>query len=89
AERLETSWKALDPQHNLRCGAAYLREMYDRYGDWEVAVGAYHNQLDQPLASAYRARVLDHQRRVERDLLREAQRAQGPDLQLVWVNNQD
>lgn len=30
-----------DPQQNLEGGARYLRQMYDRYGDWTKAVAAY------------------------------------------------
>jgi len=30
-----------DPQQNLEGGARYLRMMYDRFGDWRLAVAAY------------------------------------------------
>ncbi len=30
-----------DPQQNLDGGARYLRMMYDRFGDWELALAAY------------------------------------------------
>lgn len=30
-----------DPQTNLRCGAAYLSELYRRYGIWETVYAAY------------------------------------------------
>lgn len=30
-----------DPQSNLNGGAKYLRQMFDRYGNWDDALGAY------------------------------------------------
>jgi soluble lytic murein transglycosylase-like protein len=30
-----------DPQQNLEGGARYLREQYDRFGTWELALAAY------------------------------------------------
>ncbi|MCC5963999.1 MAG: lytic transglycosylase domain-containing protein [Rhodobacteraceae bacterium] len=30
-----------DPQQNLEGGARYLRMMYDRFGDWRLALAAY------------------------------------------------
>ncbi len=32
---------AADPQDNLNGGARYLRMMYDRFGDWRLALAAY------------------------------------------------
>lgn len=32
---------ATDPQDNLDGGARYLRMMYDRFGDWKLALAAY------------------------------------------------
>ncbi|MGY3668687.1 lytic transglycosylase domain-containing protein [Marinovum sp. KMM 9989] len=30
-----------DPAQNIRGGAKYLREQYDRFGDWKLALAAY------------------------------------------------
>ena len=30
-----------DPEHNMSCGAAYLREQYDRFHSWSAALAAY------------------------------------------------
>lgn len=32
---------ALNPEQNLEGGARYLRMMYDRFGDWKLALAAY------------------------------------------------
>lgn len=32
---------AVDPHQNLEGGARYLRMMYDRFGDWKLALAAY------------------------------------------------
>lgn len=35
-----------DPATNLRCGAAWLSYLYERYGVWETAYAAYHAGTD-------------------------------------------
>jgi soluble lytic murein transglycosylase-like protein len=30
-----------DPEQNLAGGARYLKQMYDKYGDWGLALAAY------------------------------------------------
>ena len=30
-----------DPQQNLEGGARYLRQMYDKFGTWKLALAAY------------------------------------------------
>lgn len=34
-----------DPETNIRYGAYYLSALYDRYGDWELALAAYNGGL--------------------------------------------
>lgn len=34
---------AFDPKQNIMGGSKYLREMYDRYGDWVHALAAYNS----------------------------------------------
>jgi hypothetical protein len=48
---------ALDPMTNARYAARFLRELHDRYGDWNRAVGAYHSSTG-PLEADYRERVM-------------------------------
>lgn len=48
---------ALDPTANARYAARFLRELHDRYGDWDQAVGAYHSATG-PLGADYRERVM-------------------------------
>jgi len=31
----------LDPNTNIKWGCAYLKKLYDRYGEWESAISAY------------------------------------------------
>ena len=45
-----------DPQENLEASAKYLKQMYDLYGDWDYALGAYNGgpgniTAGQPLPS--------------------------------------
>ncbi len=60
-QRFESLWSALDPEHNLRVGAAILHEQYQRTHDWWQAVGAYHAPGRDPAsrqrAEGYRQRV--------------------------------
>jgi hypothetical protein len=48
---------ALDPVANARYAARFLRELRDRYGDWNQAVGAYHSATGA-LEGGYRDRVI-------------------------------
>ncbi|MBQ8431770.1 MAG: transglycosylase SLT domain-containing protein [Clostridia bacterium] len=36
-----------DPATNLRCGAAYLSWLYQRYGVWDTVFAAYHAGVEQ------------------------------------------
>ncbi len=49
-------WQALDPYSNIRAGARYLRELYQRHGDWWRAVGRYHS-ANSLRRAVYRVRV--------------------------------
>jgi hypothetical protein len=48
---------ALDPTANARYAARFLRELRDKYGDWDRAVGAYHSATGG-LEAGYRERVI-------------------------------
>jgi hypothetical protein len=48
---------ALDPVSNARYAARFLRELHDRYGNWDQSVGAYHSATG-PLGADYRDRVM-------------------------------
>jgi hypothetical protein len=48
---------ALDPAGNARYAARFLRDLRDKYGDWNQAVGAYHSAT-VPLETDYRERVM-------------------------------
>jgi hypothetical protein len=62
--RFSHSAEALIPLHNLRAGAAILREQYERDEDWWQAVGRYHSpgndMASQAKARTYRQRVEQH-----------------------------
>lgn len=47
---------ALDPFSNALYAASYLRSLYDSFGSWSAAVGAYHSR-DAGRAEGYRCRV--------------------------------
>jgi soluble lytic murein transglycosylase len=36
-----------DPATNLRCGAAWISQLYQRYGVWETVFAAYHTGTEQ------------------------------------------
>lgn len=62
----------LDPEHSTRAAAMYLRLLYERYGDWPLALAAYNageGRVDRALASQPGATVWDL---VERRALPEA-----------------
>jgi hypothetical protein len=52
-----TMAEALDPVANARYAARFLRELHDRYGDWNRAVGTYHSATGS-LEADYRDRVM-------------------------------
>lgn len=45
-----------NPQANADYAAKFLRQLYDEFGDWKMAVGAYHSRSDE-LATGYLDRV--------------------------------
>ncbi|MBT3724657.1 MAG: hypothetical protein HOG41_14860 [Gammaproteobacteria bacterium] len=44
----------------MRAGSDYLKELYEKSGSWEYAVGAYHSPSDPVKASSYREKVRTH-----------------------------
>lgn len=55
--RLENSWLALDPHHNLSVAAEILKGCYAARRDWWASVGCYHAPNDADRASRYTQRV--------------------------------
>jgi soluble lytic murein transglycosylase-like protein len=47
----------IDPVQNTEYAARYLRDLYDRFGDWTLAVMNYHSS-DPERGKAYAARVM-------------------------------
>ena len=64
-DKLIDPWQALEPYHNLRVGAGYLRDCYWRTGDWDRAVGCYHSPGETP---AQRRRAKQYSKQVSRQL---------------------
>ncbi|EKV32240.1 Lytic transglycosylase, catalytic [Caenispirillum salinarum AK4] len=58
ARAFETVTEALTPIDNVAYGALYLRQLYDRHGEWGEAVRRYHSG-DAARGEAYLRRVLD------------------------------
>lgn len=56
-DKLGSFDRALDPYHNLAVGAAILSAHYRDCGDWFVAAGRYHNQVDLVRSRHYAQRV--------------------------------
>lgn len=63
-KRLVSAWQALDPHHNLRVGAAILKDCYLSEQDWWVGVGCYHSPNNSERATQYRRRVLSRWQRL-------------------------
>ncbi|WP_200193671.1 transglycosylase SLT domain-containing protein [Halorhodospira abdelmalekii] len=59
-ERFATLSESLEPQTNLKVGAAILRAHYEERGDWLDAAGAYHAPADPQAAAAHRKAVAEH-----------------------------
>jgi len=55
--RLENSWLAMEPAHNLEVAAEILRECYAKRRDWWASVGCYHAPNHAERAARYTARV--------------------------------
>jgi len=61
-ERIDSPWRLTDPVVNAKLAAAFLKEHFERSGDWWLAVGHYHRPsettvVDRATAAAYRERV--------------------------------
>ncbi|MEM8500676.1 MAG: hypothetical protein AAF542_21865 [Pseudomonadota bacterium] len=60
-EQLGSPWKATEPVFNIKTGCQIIRALYEKHGDWWVAVGKYHRESDAPrhqrAAAQYSARV--------------------------------
>lgn len=49
-----------DPETNIRTVASYLKAAYDRWGSWELAVGAWADERNAPEASIYLRGYVPH-----------------------------
>lgn len=70
-----------DPLENARYAAAFLKELYDEFGDWSAAAGAYHSRTPE-YAQRYTARF----NRIRQKILgrpETRQASQIPDMQLA------
>lgn len=47
-----------DPENNVKQGAEYLQSLFDKYGDLNVALMAYHGEGDLTKASSYYSRSI-------------------------------
>jgi soluble lytic murein transglycosylase-like protein len=64
ADALGSTWRALDPYHNLTVAAGILKRCYRKRRDWWPSVGCYHAPSNDQRARRYRERVLAHWRAV-------------------------
>ncbi|MEX0707251.1 MAG: lytic transglycosylase domain-containing protein [Woeseia sp.] len=64
ADALGSTWRALDPYHNLSVAAEILKRCYRERRDWWTSVGCYHAPSNDQRARRYRERVLAHWRAV-------------------------
>lgn len=63
-QRFNSLNDAFDPVTNILAGSEYLKELYEKSGSWEYAVGAYHSPSDPVKASQYREKVRTHLARI-------------------------
>jgi hypothetical protein len=63
-QRFNSLSDAFDPVTNIHAGSDYLKELYEKSGSWEYAVGAYHSPSDPVKAKQYREKVRTHLTRI-------------------------
>lgn len=76
AEAFTDLREMLDPVRNTRYAARFLRELHDRFGDWDEAVMRYHSN-DPARGQAYADRVL-RQREMAKDTGPQGEASGGP-----------
>jgi soluble lytic murein transglycosylase-like protein len=63
-KRFNSLNEAFDPVTNIQAGSDYLKELYEKSGSWEYAVGAYHSPSDPVKSKQYREKVRTHLTRI-------------------------
>lgn len=49
-----TREQLFDPELNIKCGVSYLRKLYDKLGDWRLALAAYNAGIGRVIKAGYK-----------------------------------
>jgi len=62
-DQLGSPWKATEPIFNIKTGCQIIKRLYDKHGDWWIAVGKYHRESDVPRHARAAARYSERVRK--------------------------
>jgi membrane-bound lytic murein transglycosylase D len=74
-----------DPEHSTRAAARYLRDLYNQFGDWKLALAAYNAGEERVQRIIDRTGVRDFGEMARRGYLPSETRKYVPAVMAVWA----
>jgi membrane-bound lytic murein transglycosylase D len=74
----------MHPEHSTRAAARYLRDLYQQFGDWKLALAAYNTGEDRIQRTINRTGIRDFEEMARRGLLPLETRNYVPAVIAVW-----